>query len=145
MTKMSTPVGDITIGATKKGITFISWGAFDAPSTPHAETAKQQIQEYFAGTRTSFDVPFDLSGTPYQQRVWAAIYKIPFGETLSYADVALAIGSHPRAVGGATGKNPLPIIIPCHRVMGKNGALTGFSGGEGVATKEKFLQHEGIL
>lgn len=145
MTSLSTPFGTLSIGATAKGITFIDWQDAKTQDNAHSQKAKQQLQEYFAGTRTTFDLPLDLAGTPFQLKVWAEIAKIPFGETRSYAQIAAAVGSHPRPVGGATGKNPLPIIIPCHRVMGANGALTGFSAEGGIATKKKFLQFEGIM
>ena len=90
-----------------------------------------QLQEYFDGRRDVFELPLAPQGTPFQQRVWEALLSIPFGETCSYLDLARAIGqpSAMRAVGAANGRNPIPIVIPCHRVIGSNGALVGFGGG----------------
>lgn len=144
MTQLHTPFGTLSIAATSKGLTQLIWQAADTQENIHTQTAHKELQDYFNGKSISFTQNFDLEGTPFQKKVWAEIAKIPYGETRTYSDIALAIGSHPRAVGGATGANPLPIIIPCHRVMGKNGALTGFSGGDGIATKQKLLALEGI-
>lgn len=108
-----------------------------------AQTA-QQIEEYASGARESFDLPFGLSGTPFQLSVWKAIAAIPFGQTLTYGELAQRVGRSPkdaRAVGMATGQNPVSWIIPCHRVVGKNGALTGYAGG--VTRKSALLEFEG--
>ena len=93
--------------------------------------AKRQLDDYFAGRRREFDLPLDLRGTEFQKRVWAELMRIPYGETRSYQDVAAAIGNvkATRAVGAANNRNPVVIIIPCHRVVGKGGALTGYAGG----------------
>ena len=101
-----------------------------------------QLTEYFAGTRRQFDLPLAPEGTPFQQRVWSALLDIPYGETISYGALASRIGSKSasRAVGLANGSNPLPIVIPCHRVIGANGKLTGYGGG--LAIKECLLAHE---
>jgi methylated-DNA-[protein]-cysteine S-methyltransferase len=90
-----------------------------------------QLEEYFAGTRHTFDVPLTLNGNPFEQRVWAELLTIPFGETASYGEIARQIGSPdaPRAVGLANGRNPVAVIVPCHRVIGANGTLTGYGGG----------------
>jgi methylated-DNA-[protein]-cysteine S-methyltransferase len=103
---------------------------------------RAQLAEYFAGTRTEFDLPLHPKGTPFQLRVWAALAQIPYGETASYGETAAAIGAPTasRAVGLANGQNPLPIIVPCHRVVGSNGSLTGYGGG--LATKRWLLAHE---
>lgn len=95
------------------------------------KAAKAQLDEYFAGQRKMFDIPFNLNGTLFQQKVWNALLKIPYGAALSYKDIAVIIGNAnaSRAVGNANNKNPLPIIIPCHRVIGKYGNLTGYAGG----------------
>lgn len=102
----------------------------------------EQLQQYWKGERSSFDCELDLRGTDFQQRVWEALKKIPYGETVSYLDIALAVGNRAavRAVGGAIGRNPVLIIVPCHRVIGANGKLTGFS--SGLDMKEKLLSHE---
>ena len=106
--------------------------------------AKRQLDEYFAGKRRSFDLPLRPVGTPFQLQVWKMLEAIPFGVTWSYAELAQRIGkpSAMRAVGGANGRNPLPIVVPCHRVIGANGSLTGFGGG--VDIKAKLLALEGI-
>lgn len=101
---------------------------------PHAETpitraAARQLAEYFAGNRQIFDLPIAPAGTPFQKRVWAALCRIPFGQTRTYAHIAAEIGSAPRAVGGACGANPILIAIPCHRVVAADGGLGGFSAG----------------
>ena len=99
-------------------------------SEPFAE-CKRQLQEYFAGTLREFDIPLAPRGTEFQLQVWNALRSIPYGETVSYGDLARQIGrpTASRAVGAANGKNPIPVIIPCHRVIGSNGTLTGFGGG----------------
>ncbi|HEY4188648.1 MAG TPA: methylated-DNA--[protein]-cysteine S-methyltransferase [Polyangia bacterium] len=103
----------------------------------------RQLEEYFAGARATFDLPLRLEGTAFQQRVWQALLTIPFGETRSYAEQARAIGrpTATRAVGAANGRNPISIIVPCHRVIGSDGSLTGYAGGE--PTKRWLLTHEG--
>ncbi|TFE19664.1 methylated-DNA--[protein]-cysteine S-methyltransferase [Cohnella luojiensis] len=102
----------------------------------------QQLEEYFAGQRTSFTMPLDLRGTPFQMSVWEAMGKIPYGRTASYLDVAESLQrpKSVRAVGTAIGRNPVLIVAPCHRIIGKNGALTGYRGG--LPMKERLLQHE---
>jgi len=106
---------------------------------------RQELAEYFAGTRTTFDVPLGPPGTPFQRRVWDALRAIAYGTTLSYSDLARRLGDvrATRAVGAANGRNPIPIIVPCHRVVGANGALTGFGGG--LDRKRWLLEHEGAL
>ena len=105
---------------------------------------KRQIAEYLAGERTEFDLQLDLRGTAFQKSVWQELLKIPFGQTRSYLDIARSLGKEAavRAVGGACGANPVPIIVPCHRVLGKTGKLTGFTGG--LHLKETMLSLEGI-
>ena len=109
-----------------------------------AETA-QQLQDYFARRRQDFDLPLAPVGTPFQQTVWAALRDIPYGEVRSYRDIARTIGREKavRAVGAANGRNPLPIVVPCHRVIGSDGSLTGFAGG--LEAKQRLLQLEGYL
>ncbi len=108
--------------------------------------AEQQMKEYFAGERLQFELPLDPRGTPFQRSVWFALGQIPYGETSTYGQVAARVG-HPtafRAVGATNARNPLPIVLPCHRVIGSNGKLVGFGGG--IALKEQLLAHErGVL
>lgn len=111
---------------------------------PLLQEAAAQLQAYFAGTRTAFDLPLAPAGTPFQFKVWEQLGQIPFGQTISYGQLAGRVGNPAasRAVGMANGRNPIAIIIPCHRVIGADGSLTGFGGG--VETKRKLLEHEGI-
>jgi len=111
--------------------------------TPALRSAVVQLQEYFAGTRRRFDLPLAPRGTPFQLRVWRELRKIPYGRTITYAELARRAGNDRacRAVGAANGRNPLPIIVPCHRVIGTDGSLTGFGGG--IEAKRKLLSLEG--
>ncbi len=108
------------------------------------ERTVRQLKEYFRGERKTFDVPIQTKGTPFQENVWKALREIPYGETCSYGDIAKKIGcpKGARAVGAACGRNPVLIVTPCHRVVGGNGALTGFTGG--LHVKEKLLELEGV-
>jgi methylated-DNA-[protein]-cysteine S-methyltransferase len=110
------------------------------------DKAKSQLTEYFAGKRKTFDLPTNLRGTEFQKSVWKIIDGIKFGEALTYADIAARIGKPKaaRAVGGAVGANPVPLVIPCHRVLGASGKITGYSGGEGLPTKRQLLKLEQI-
>lgn len=112
---------------------------------PVLDTCEVQLGEYFDGARRSFDLPMAAAGTAFQQTVWQALRHIPYGEVRSYRDIATAIGKPGavRAVGAANSRNPLPILIPCHRVIGRDGSLTGFSGG--LAAKQRLLELEGAL
>lgn len=112
--------------------------------TPVLAEARRQVLEYLAGARRSFDLPLDPRGTSFQRRVWAALTAIPWGETRTYAQIAAAVGSPRavRAVGQANHRNPIPILIPCHRVVGSDGSLTGYAGG--VAKKQLLLELEGV-
>lgn len=114
-----------------------------AGAHPVLDATQLQLDEYFAGTRRSFDLPFAAHGTPFQQEVWKALTRIPYGATASYAELAKSIGrpTASRAVGAANGRNPLSIVVPCHRVIGASGLLTGFGGG--LPTKEFLLSLEG--
>ena len=113
---------------------------------PIIQKTLAQLQEYFAGTRTSFDIPLQTSGTPFQQKIWATLQTIAFGDTMTYQELGekAGVGKAPRAVGGAVGKNPIALVIPCHRILGHTGTITGYSGGEGVVTKEHLLRLEDI-
>lgn len=121
-------------------------GLPEAPN-PVLEAAAQQLTEYFAGDRVAFDVPVRLSrGTDFQRSVWRGLAAIPFGEHLSYGELGRSIGKSGsgRAIGGAVGANPAPILVGCHRVLASNGRITGFSAGEGIPTKQWLLRHEHI-
>jgi len=154
-TRFPTPIGELLITASDSGLTgvwFPGTGEVVAPpgdgrgpaSAVLARTC-EQLAEYFAGRRTTFDIPLDPLGTAFQRRVWDALRAIPYGATLSYSDLARRLGDvrATRAVGAANGRNPIPIIVPCHRVVGANGALTGFGGG--LDRKRWLLEHEGVL
>jgi len=121
----------------------INEGFEDATAAPLPK-ALRQLEEYFAGSRRVFDLPLALRGTPFQQRVWQALSEIPFGETWSYGQLAKRIGNPKasRAVGLANGSNPISILVPCHRVIGADGSLTGYGGG--MERKQWLLRHEGI-
>jgi len=115
----------------------------ETPKHPILQQAIAEFEEYFAGKRQLFEVPTDAQGTNFQKQVWSMLQTIPFGKTWSYQDLAIAIDNPKavRAVGLANGKNPISIIVPCHRVIGKNGKLTGYAGG--IETKQNLLSHEG--
>jgi methylated-DNA-[protein]-cysteine S-methyltransferase len=117
----------------------------DTPALPIFLTLRQELSEYFAGKRRSFDVALAPEGTDFQKTVWAALTKVPYGQTRSYGEQAASIGNPKavRAVGAANGRNPIGIVIPCHRVIGSNGALTGYAGG--LRNKEFLLKLEGIV
>ena len=138
-----TPLGDITLSEEEGAIVALDWGrGRDQTRTPLLIEATRQLQDYFDGRRAAFDLPLKPHGSPFQQRVWAALREIAAGETRGYGDVAKALASSARAVGRANGANPIPILIPCHRVVEAGGGLGGYSGGEGPATKRWLLDHE---
>ena len=140
---LHTPLGEVTISEDGGAIVALDWGrGRDQEATPLLREACDQLQDYFDGKRMSFNLPLAPEGSDFQKRVWAALCAIPAGETRSYADIARAIGSAPRAVGGANGANPIPLFIPCHRVIAADGSLGGYSGGDGPATKRYLLDHE---
>ena len=129
---MKTPVGEITIEEKDGSITRIYPGVTEALGNASVLIkAKQQLEEYFSGKRKTFDLPLAPNGTEFQQKVWRALLEIPYGKTATYGELAEAVGNPKaaRAAGMALNKNPIPIIIPCHRVIGKNGTLTGFAWG----------------
>jgi methylated-DNA-[protein]-cysteine S-methyltransferase len=139
---MASPVGALTLVASDAGLVAILWEDDDPlrvrlpaleeePDNAILRETESQLADYFAGRLTRFSIPLDFRGTDFQKSVWNALLQIPFGETRSYAEIASAIGnpSAVRAVGAANGRNPISIIAPCHRVIGSNGALTGFAGG----------------
>ena len=140
---LHTPLGEVTISEDGGAIVALDWGrGRDQEATPLLRQARDQLQEYFDGKRLRFDLPLAPEGSAFQKRVWAALCDIPAGETRSYADVARVLGSAPRAVGGANGANPIPLFIPCHRVIAADGSLGGYSGGDGPATKRYLLDLE---
>ncbi|MEO7160517.1 MAG: methylated-DNA--[protein]-cysteine S-methyltransferase [Polaromonas sp.] len=160
-TRVPSPLGPIVIAASDKGLAGLWFtenqrylpseltGSACWPEDadhPVLQQARQQLGEYFAGQRSQFDLPLDLNcGTAFQQSVWQALLDIPQGKVISYGEVSRRIGKPAavRAVGGAVGRNPVSIIVPCHRVMGSNGALTGYGGG--LARKTALLRLEGAL
>jgi methylated-DNA-[protein]-cysteine S-methyltransferase len=136
------PVGQLTIEEADEAVVAIRWA--DTPagngSLLLAEAARQ-LDAYFERRLTAFDLPLAPAGSPFETRVWQAMRTIPYGETRCYGDLAGMIGSAPRAVGGACGRNPIPIVIPCHRVLARNG-LGGYSGAGGLDTKRRLLALE---
>lgn len=139
------PVGPLTIEEQDDKIVAISWGNGQAGNgSPLLDEAARQLQAYFDGKLSHFDLPLAPAGSSFEKSVWAAMQRIPYGETRCYGDLASDIGSAPRAVGGACGKNPIPIVIPCHRVLAKGG-MGGYSGEGGLDTKRALLRLEGAL
>ena len=144
--RIDTPVGAMVASADEEGIATLKFdGEAAAEATcenPHLVLLQQQLNDYFAGQRTSFDVPLSLRGTPFQMRVWQELRKIPYGETCSYGEIATALGEPKaaRAVGTANNRNPVLILIPCHRVVGKDGKLVGYAGG--LERKQYLLELE---
>lgn len=140
---MASPVGSLTIFEENEEIIVVEWGRAPEPEpTQLLEEAQRQLDAYFTGDLKAFDLPMNPAGSDFQRAVCAAMSAIPYGEVRTYGDLAKDLGSAARAVGGACGHNPIPILIPCHRVIGSDGKLTGFSGGEGVDTKRQLLSHE---
>lgn len=142
---IETPIGPLSLQADESAVSAMRFGAGSAQdASPLLDAAEAQLREYFAGARRTFDLPLAPHGTAFQQRVWTALRAIPYGETRTYGELAAAIGSPnaSRAVGMANHRNPIPIIIPCHRVIGANGTLTGYAGG--LEVKRKLLALEGI-
>lgn len=152
---LSSPVGNLTLVCAGDALVAIRWETEPTDRTGNGKSepadghpilceAAGQLGEYFAGRRRQFDLPLpeELPGTPFQRRVWRVMSLIPYGQTLSYGELARRVGSPAacRAVGGACGKNPLPIVIPCHRIIGQSGKLTGFGGG--LDTKRYLLALE---
>jgi len=151
--RVDTPLGALTLVATTRGLAG-AWfdgqahhpGAIDAPvnpAHPHLARAARELAAYFEGRKRDFDIPLDATGTAFQQAVWRALRQIAPGATTSYGEVAQRIGraSAVRAVGAAVGRNPISIVVPCHRVLGRDGSLTGYAGG--LDRKRALLAHEG--
>lgn len=146
-TYYASPIGTLEIvgdGHAVTAVNFIEKEQQPANSNPLLEECVKQLDEYFFGTRKSFTVPLAPHGTPFQKQVWNELLLIPFGKTASYLDIARAMKNEKsvRAVGAANGANPIAIIIPCHRVIGADGSLTGYAGG--IERKEWLLRHEGV-
>ncbi len=145
-TQLSSPLGPISVHSDGACITAVEFGSAKLNEASECEVllrAKAQLEDYFAGRLQTFDLPLSPEGTTFQQRVWQALTKVPFGQTTSYASIAQAIENPKgvRAVGMANSKNPIAIVIPCHRIIGANGTLTGYAGG--LDKKAWLLQHEG--
>jgi methylated-DNA-[protein]-cysteine S-methyltransferase len=151
---LASPVGTLTLAATDDGLHAIEFPRNRHPANragwtegqhPVLDLAARQLDEYFAATRRAFDLPLAPRGTDFQRTVWLALAGIAYGETVSYAQLSQRVGKPTamRAVGAANGRNPLPIVLPCHRVIGADGSLTGFGGG--LPTKQFLLELEGAL
>ncbi len=146
-----TPIGILKIAIDDKGLRYVLFES-NKHAPPHivdwrkdfnaTQIAREQLLQYFAGERKEFDLEISLEGTDFQQRTWQTLASIPYGQTWSYAELAKQVDSPKavRAVGAANGRNPLPIVLPCHRVIGSNGSLTGFGGG--LPVKQWLLEHE---
>jgi methylated-DNA-[protein]-cysteine S-methyltransferase len=148
-TVLDTPIGPLGLVASERGLQSVRFHGRGTPregTSPVLREAARQLDSYFEGELVEFDVPLDLQGTEFQRRCWLALATIPYGQTVSYGEQARRLGlggDAARAVGAANGQNPLPIVLPCHRVIGANGSLTGFGGG--LHVKRFLLEHEGAL
>jgi methylated-DNA-[protein]-cysteine S-methyltransferase len=152
---VESPVGRLTLEADGDTLTGLSWTSgrwtrepdrtASEEETPVLEEARRQLDRYFTRRLRRFDLPLEPRGTLFQKSVWKMMSANPFGETATYGGMAMALGSGPRAVGMACGRNPIPIIVPCHRVMGSGGREGGFSGGDGLPTNRKLLALEGVV
>jgi methylated-DNA-[protein]-cysteine S-methyltransferase len=148
-TVVDSPIGPLGLIASEAGlrsVLFDSGGISPEGSSPVLDEAARQLQAYFDGDLVTFDLPLELNGTEFNRRCWLALASIPYGETVSYGEQARRLGldnDAARAVGAANGRNPLPIVLPCHRVIGADGSLTGFGGG--LHVKRFLLEHEGAL
>ena len=139
---LATPIGHLILEEDRGALVAVRWGdGVGGNGSPLLAEAARQLDAYFAGGLTEFDLPLRAAGSAFERRVWAEMARIPYGETRCYGDLAAAIGSAPRAVGGACGRNPIPIVVPCHRVLAKSG-LGGYSGAGGLKTKQTLLSLE---
>jgi methylated-DNA-[protein]-cysteine S-methyltransferase len=142
---ISSPVGRLILDEKDGALVAIRWADEKTGNgSPLLDEAARQLDAYFAGKLTDFDLPLRPAGSDFERRVWDGMLGIPYGKTRSYSELAAGIGSGPRAVGGACGKNPIPIVIPCHRVLAKVG-MGGYSGSGGLKTKQALLAIEGAL
>ena len=147
----TSPLGEILLAADERGLTglwfegqkYFAAGLAEAVEgeTELIKAARRWLDTYFSGREPDFTPPLHMPGTPFRERVWAALLEIPYGETVTYGELAARLGSSPRAVGAAVGRNPVSLIVPCHRVLGADGSLTGYAGG--VERKEYLLKLEG--
>ena len=148
---MNSPLGPLTVFEDRGAVVAVEWGRAGRPDpsssspSPLLEEARRQFGVYFDGRLKVFDLSLNPAGSAFQRAVWGQMRRIPYGRTRTYGDIADALMSAPRAVGGACGRNPIPIIIPCHRVVGADGRMTGYSGGAGIETKIQLLRLEGCL
>lgn len=152
--RLASPIGRIELTGNGSAVTSLTiekaghlpLEEVDEQSDAILDEAARQLDQYFAGTRTTFDIPLVLTGTEFQRAVWAGLAALQFGEFTSYGELGRSIGrpTAGRAVGGAVGANPVPILVPCHRVLASNNRITGYSGGNGIPTKVWLLEHEGI-
>ena len=146
---LDTPIGPVGVVASDEhlqAVVFHADGSWREERSPVLDEAARQLDAYFAGELTAFDLPLELNGTEFQRRCWLALATVPYGQTVSYGEQARRLGlgaDGARAVGAANGQNPLPIVLPCHRIIGADGSLTGFGGG--LPTKRFLLEHEGAL
>lgn len=137
------PLGPLTLAEADGAIVALGWGwDTNSEETGLLCLARDQLGDYFDGTRTDFAFPLTPTGTSFQRSVWSRMLDIPYGRTESYGDVARAVSSGPRAVGTACARNPIPILIPCHRVVGQNGGMGGYSGADGLGAKKYLLDLE---
>ncbi|MBQ4833745.1 methylated-DNA--[protein]-cysteine S-methyltransferase [Pseudoalteromonas sp. MMG010] len=151
-TKIASPIGDIVIQASENGVTYVGFYptiitteiALASTKNEHIINCAQQLNEYFDHQRREFNVVLDVQGTEFQQRVWQTLSQLPYGTTQSYSYIAQQLNNPKavRAVGAANGKNPISIIVPCHRIIGMNKTLTGYAGG--LDRKKWLLRHEGM-
>jgi len=145
---LPSPLGVLTLFEEEGALVALEWGRASEPisaATPLLRAARRQLDAYFDGALQAFDLPLRAAGTAFQLRVWDRLRDIPYGSTETYGALARDLGTSPRALAGACGANPLPVVVPCHRVVGAGGALGGYSGGEGVETKKALLRLEGTL
>lgn len=143
---MPSPLGGLTLFEEDGALVSLDWGrAPDRGTSALLERARDQLNAYFEGRLKAFDLPLRPEGSEFQRAVWSSMRAIPHGRTGTYKGIAQDLGSGPRAVGGACGRNPLAILIPCHRVLGSHGSLGGYTGGGGVETKRTLLRLEGVL
>jgi len=147
---LDSPVGRLTLEAEGDTLTGVRWTDARERSTAGKPTAvlteaARQLDRYFRRKLRRFDLPLSARGTEFQRRVWRMMSDIPYGETATYGGMAMALGSGPRAVGTACGRNPIPIVVPCHRVLASGGKEGGFSGGRGLPTKRQLLAIEGVV
>ena len=143
---MNTPVGPLTIFEEDGALVSIEFGrAPDGTETPLLQDAKSQLDRYFDRELETFDLPLKPRGSAHDKEVWHHMAAIPYGRTQTYGQLATVVNSNARAVGTACGRNPIPIVIPCHRVVGSDGKMTGYSGGSGIETKTALLALEGVV